>query len=224
VDRPDVNEVDASNEPTPVSWFDAPVAFVDLETTGGGTAYHRIIEVGLVAANADGFEYEWSSLVNPGMPIPYGVQCCTGITDDMVQHAPSFEDIAASLLEKLEGRLFVAHNARFDYGFLRDSFRRTGIRFESRVACTLRLSRRVNPEMPRHNLDTLITYYGFRITRRHRALPDARVLWQFWCELRSRPERVDVDQALEKITRIRKPKLRRVLDPAYRTHTPSEPA
>jgi DNA polymerase III subunit epsilon len=221
VDRPDVNEVEAS---APVSWFDAPVAFVDLETTGGGTANHRIIEVGVVAANADGFEYEWSSLVNPGMRIPYGVQCCTGITDDMVEYAPSFEDIAASLVEKLDGRLFVAHNARFDYGFLRESFRRTGIRFESRVACTLRLSRRVNPEMPRHNLDTLITYYGFRITRRHRALPDARVLWQFWCELRSRPERVDVDQALEKITRIRKPKLQRVLDPEYRTHTPSEPA
>lgn len=199
------------------SWLDAPVAFVDLETTGGGLDCHRIIEVGVVTANADGFESEWSSLVNPGMPIPYGVQCCTGITDDSVQYSPSFEDIASSLFERLAGRLFVAHNARFDYSFIRESFRRAGFDYESKVCCTLRLSRRVNPEMPRHNLDTLIAHHGFRITRRHRALPDARVLWQFWNELRSRPDRVDVDKALEKLTRVRKPKLRRVLDPAHRT-------
>jgi DNA polymerase-3 subunit epsilon len=198
-----------------MSWLEAPVAFVDLETTGGNPAYHRAIEIGVVAASAGGLEYEWSSLVNPGMPIPYGVQCVTGITDEMVEHAPAFEDIAARLAERFEGRLFVAHNVRFDYGFLREEFRRTGIRFESRIACTVRLSRRVNPSMPRHNLDMLIAYLGLNITRRHRALPDAQALWQFWCDLRARPNREDIDKALEKITRERVPrpkKLRRVLD------------
>jgi DNA polymerase III epsilon subunit-like protein len=152
--------------------------------------------------------------VNPGRPIPYGVQLITGITDDMVENAPIFEDLAAQLAERFEGRLFVAHNARFDYGFLREEFRRSGITFDSRVACTVRLSRRVNPGMPRHNLDVLIAYLGLHITRRHRALPDAQALWQFWCDLRARPCREEIDQALEKITRVRKPKprLRRVLD------------
>jgi DNA polymerase-3 subunit epsilon len=208
------------------SWLEAPVAFVDLETTGGNPAYHRVIEIGVVAASAGGLEYEWSSLVNPGMPIPYGVQCCTGITDDMVEHAPIFEDLAARLVERFEGRLFVAHNARFDYGFLREEFRRSGIRFESRVACSVKLSRRVNPGVPRHNLDVLIAYLGLHITRRHRALPDAQALWQFWCDLRARPNREDIDKALEKITRVKQPKtkLRRVLDrEPYRVRSPDEP-
>ena len=197
-----------------VSWLEAPVAFVDLETTGGNAAFHRVIEVGVVAASAGGLEYEWSSLVNPGMSIPWGVQAITGITDDMVENAPTFADIAAQLAERFDGRLFVAHNASFDYGFVREEFRRSGIRYESRVACTVKLSRRVNPGMPRHNLDVLIAHLGLQISRRHRALPDAQALWQFWCNLRARPNREDIDKALEKITRIRQPKtrLRRVAD------------
>jgi DNA polymerase-3 subunit epsilon len=213
VDRPVVS---AGDLPVETSWLEAPVAFVDLETTGGSPAYHRVIEIGVVAASAGGLEYEWSSLVNPGMPIPYGVQCITGISDEMVEHAPIFEDLAAQLIERFEGRLFVAHNVRFDYGFLREEFRRAGIRFESRLACTVRLSRRVNPGLPRHNLDMLIAYLGLNITRRHRALPDAQALWQFWCDLRARPNREDIDKVLAKITRERVPKLklRRVRDAA----------
>jgi DNA polymerase-3 subunit epsilon len=199
-----------------VTWLERPVAFVDLETTGGNPAYHRVIEIGVVAATAGGLEYEWSSLVNPGMSIPWGVQALTGITDEMVAEAPIFEDVAASLAERFEGRLFVAHNASFDYGFLRSEFRRSGIRFESRVACTVKLSRRVNPGMPRHNLDMLIAYLGLNISRRHRALPDAQALWQFWCDLRARPNLEEIEQALTKITRVRQPKrqLQRVLDVA----------
>ena len=205
MDRPVVS---AGDLPVETSWLEAPVAFVDLETTGGSPAYHRVIEIGVVAASAGGLEYEWSSLVNPGMPIPYGVQCITGITDEMVEHAPIFEDVAAQLAERFEGRLFVAHNVRFDYGFLREEFRRAGIRFESRLACTVRLSRRVNPGLPRHNLDMLIAHLGLNITRRHRALPDAQALWQFWCDLRARPNREDIDKVLAKITRERVPKLK----------------
>jgi DNA polymerase-3 subunit epsilon len=198
------------------AWLEAPVAFVDLETTGGNPSSHRVIEVGVVAATAGGLDFEWSTLVNPGTWIPYGVQQLTGITDEMVDAAPCFEDVAAQLAERFEGRLFVAHNARFDYSFLREEFRRAGITFESRVACTVRLSRKVNPTLPRHNLDTLSAYLGFQITRRHRALPDAQALWQFWCDLRARPQREEVEKALEKITRVkqRKSQLRRVADVA----------
>lgn len=190
------------------SWLEAPVAFVDLETTGGDPASHRVIEVGVVAATAGGVDFEWSTLVNPGMWIPFGVQQLTGITDEMVEGAPCFEDVAAQLAERFEGRLFVAHNARFDYTFLREEFRRAGISFESRVACTVKLSRRVNPTLPRHNLDTLSAYLGLHISRRHRALPDAQALWQFWCDLRSRPQRDDIEKALAKITRVRQRKAR----------------
>src|SRR4051812_23125385 len=150
------------------------------------------------------------------MWIPYGVQHLTGITDEMVESAPCFEDVAAQVAERFAGRLFVAHNARFDYGFLREEFRRAGITFESRVACTVKLSRKVNPTLPRHNLDTLSAYLGFQITRRHRALPDAQALWQFWCDLRARPQRDEIEKALERVTRVkqRKSQLRRVPDVA----------
>jgi DNA polymerase-3 subunit epsilon len=194
------------------SLLEAPVAFVDLETTGGNLSGNRIIEVGVVAACGGELEYEWSTLVNPGMAIPYGIQRFTGITDEMVGHAPAFADIAADLARRFEGRVFIAHSARFDYNFLRQEFKRAGIGFDSRVVCTVSLSRRVNPQLPRHNLDMLIAYLGLHISQRHRALPDAQALWQFWCDLRARPVREDIDKALEKISRVRKPRVQRVLD------------
>ena len=198
----------------PESLLEGPVVFVDVETTGGGFAYNRITEIGIVVARGGELEYEWSSLINPRISIPYGIQQLTGITNEMVADAPAFEDIAADLVKRFEGRLFVAHNAGFDYGFMRQEFQRAGIQFESRVCCTVRLSRRVNPNMPRHNLDMLIAYLGLNITKRHRALPDAQALWQFWCDLRARPVREDIDKVLEKITRIRKPRIKRIRDRA----------
>jgi DNA polymerase-3 subunit epsilon len=182
--------------------FKGPVAFVDLETTGGYVGRHRIIEIGLVATNGCALEYEWSTLVNPGMPIPPSVQHFTGITDEMVRCAPFFEDIAEELLERLEGRLFVAHNARFDYGFLRAEFARLGFKFTRRVACTVRLSRRLHPELDRHNLDALIEHHGLQVNQRHRALPDAQALYQFWCALEAERSVQELENVLRDITHL----------------------
>jgi DNA polymerase-3 subunit epsilon len=157
-----------------------PVAFVDVETTGGHPAYHRVTEVAIVAARDGQFEWRWSQLVNPGVTIPPSIQTLTGISNDMVADAPPFERIAAEVLERLRGRLFVAHNARFDYGFLRGELRRAGHRWQAPLACTVKLSRRLDPELPRHNLDTLIAHHGLSCETRHRALPDAEALWQVW--------------------------------------------
>ena len=182
--------------------FDGPVVFVDVETTGGHPAHHRVIEIGLVAATGGRLEYEWSTLVNPGVSIPPLIQHFTGITDEMVRHAPFFEDVAAELRERLEGRLFVAHNVRFDYGFLRSEFHRLGQRFSSRTACTVRLSRRLHPQERQHNLDAIIERYGLSCARRHRALPDAQVLWQFWSRLRAERSPEELEQALAEITQL----------------------
>jgi DNA polymerase-3 subunit epsilon len=94
----------------------------------------------------------------------------------MVADAPSFADVSDEVRRRLEGRLFVAHNARFDYGFLRCEFRRLGVRFAAPVLCTVRLSRALYAEHPRHNLDTLIERFGLACSARHRALGDAQVL------------------------------------------------
>src|SRR5512134_18271 len=113
--------------------LDQSLVFLDLETTGTNAVYDRITEVGLVEVTPGGRVAEWSTLVNPGVRIPPTIQSITGITDEMVELAPAFEEIAGLLLKRLDGKLLVAHNARFDYGFLRNEFRRAGHRYASRV-------------------------------------------------------------------------------------------
>lgn len=157
------------------------LAFVDLETTGTTATLDRITEIGIVLVDETGVT-EWSSLVNPGRPIPPMIQSLTGITNDMVRGAPAFAEIAPQVMRLLEGRTFVAHNARFDYGFLRAEFERCAQPFRPPVVCTVRLSRRLYPEHRRHNLDSLIERHALVIAAadRHRALGDARLVWQFW--------------------------------------------
>ncbi len=164
----------------------APVlAFVDLETTGTGAAADAITEIGIVRVEADPEGVaspritEWSTLVNPGMPIPPEIQALTGITNAMVRDAPPFSRIADEVAARTAGALFVAHNARFDYGFLKHAFAREQRAFSARVLCTVRLSRRLFPDESRHNLDSVIARHGLSVAGRHRALGDARVLWTF---------------------------------------------
>ena len=122
---------------------------------------------------------EWSTLVNPGASIPAPIQALTGISNDMVAAAPSFAELAAGLYERLAGRVFVAHNARFDYGFLRHEFERAGLKFMAKTLCTVRLSRRLYAEHASHTLDSLIERHGLDCRARHRALGDADAVWQF---------------------------------------------
>ncbi|SOY62437.1 DNA polymerase III, epsilon subunit + GIY-YIG endonuclease (modular protein) [Cupriavidus taiwanensis] len=156
-----------------------PIVFVDLETTGADAQRDRITEIGVVEVGPDGI-VEWETLLDPGMSIPPFIQRMTGISDDMVRGQPSFESLAESLAERLQGRLFVAHNARFDYGFLKNAFRRAGVTFRADVLCTVRLSRSLFPSVERHGLDALIARFGLLPKGRHRALADAELLWQFW--------------------------------------------
>jgi DNA polymerase III subunit epsilon len=159
------------------------LVFVDLETTGGNPAYHRITEVGIVRMQNGVLLDEWSSLLNPECPIPPYIEAFTGISSEMVVDAPRFADIAATVREKLSGAVFVAHNARFDYSFLRSEFRKVGVDFAAEVLCTVKLSRRLFPEYARHNLDAVMERNGLACSARHRALGDAQVLRDLWLKL-----------------------------------------
>ncbi len=183
------------------SLLDVPLAFVDVETTGGHPLYHRIIEIGVVLARGDVHEESWSTLVNPESRLPATIRHLTGIDPGSLQDAPRFADIAGELAARLQGRLFIAHNARFDYGFVRNELRRSGRAFDARLACTVKLSRRLYPEMPRHNLDAVIARHDLPCAARHRALPDAMALWQFWRRLREVWPRDALEAALDAITR-----------------------
>ena len=103
------------------------MAFVDLETTGATATADRITEIGVVELDDDGAR-EWSSLVNPEARIPEFIERLTGISNGMVASAPTFAELAGDLAARLDGQLFVAHNARFDYSFLKAEFARVGSR------------------------------------------------------------------------------------------------
>ena len=160
-----------------------PIAFVDIETTGSHFERDRITEVGIKSL-IHGQVETWESLINPQACIPQNIQRLTGIRQEMVIKQPTFESLAAEIARELEGKIFVAHNARFDYGFLKASFKRAGIDFKPKVLCTVKLSRLLFPEQPRHNLDTIISAHHLELSSRHRALGDADLLLQFWrvCE------------------------------------------
>ena len=159
--------------------MDAPLAIVDVETTGSDPASDRITEIALLEVHGTALTGEWSTLVNPGGVIPGALQALTGITQERVERAPRFEQIAGELHERLAGRVFVAHNARFDYGFLRREFERAGLKYIAKTLCTVRLARRLYPGEDGYDLDSLIARHGFQCEARHRAAPDAGVLLQF---------------------------------------------
>lgn len=163
----------------PNNMLSQSVVFVDLETTGGNPLNDRITEIAIVRVSEGEVDFEWSSLVNPERPIPPNIVRFTGITDDMVAEAPTFHALADEIRDRLAGALFVAHNARFDYGFLKNEFRRIEQPFFAKVLCSVKLSRALYPQHHRHGLDALIERHGLTCSARHRALGDARAVWDF---------------------------------------------
>ncbi|MGH6624592.1 MAG: exonuclease domain-containing protein [Burkholderiaceae bacterium] len=194
--------------------FASRIAFVDVETTGSSPERERVTEIGVVAVDFDGDNQrviEWSSLVNPGIPIPAEIQWLTGITNDMVRRAPPFSEVAQALFDRLDGAVFVAHNARFDYGFLRAEFSRAGLSFNARTLCTVRLSRFLYPDRAPHSLDAVIERFNLPCEDRHRALGDARVLWRWLQLLGERHPPAELELAIA--TLLRRPSLPTHLPP-----------
>ena len=148
-------------------------AIVDIETTGGYAEKHRITEVAIY--HHDGLQITdvYHTLVNPGRNIPQFITGLTGITTEMVFHAPAFEEIADEVLKRLQGKVFVAHNAHFDYAFLKKEFEQVGVNLQSKKLCTVRLSRKIIPGLRSYSLGSLAESLGIEITNRHRAGGDA---------------------------------------------------
>ena len=187
--------------------FAPSLAFVDLETTGMRAAEDRITEVGIVRVDADAAGgaprvHEWSTLVDPEMPIPPVIQALTGITDAMVAGAPTFAAIAAEVAERLADCVFIAHNARFDHGFLKHAFARAGRPFSARPLCTVRLSRRLFPEAGRPRPGCGGGAARARRHRRHRALGDARALWAFVEALYRELPAATIEDAVRRTLRV----------------------
>ncbi len=165
---------DAGREDRPLASLGYVV--VDVETTGvpvsqGG----RIIEIAAVQVRDGAIRDEFATLINPGGPIPRWVSGLTGISHDMVASAPRFEEICDQLRPRLEGRVFVAHNAAYDWAYVSGEMRRARLIVPSGPRlCTVRLARKALPGVRRRGLDSLAAFYGIEIEGRHRAAGDAR--------------------------------------------------
>ena len=173
-----------------------PFAIVDVETTGCDPTHDRVIEIAVIRADGTG---EFSSLVKPGCTLPPFITGLTGITTEDLADAPPFEEIASEIADLLEGTVFVAHNARFDYAFVRNEFRRIGISFSAPTLCTVRLSRKLYPKHRKHNLESIIERHGIAVNQRHRALDDARAVGAFLAAARGEKGETSYTSALAKL-------------------------
>ncbi len=197
-----------------------PVAFIDVETTGLDPAVNRIAEIGVVTVDGDDAA-EWTTFIAQ----PNGQSRRPGSADGLVEPSeiatPCFKDIAVELEKRLAGRLLIAHNARFDYAFLKAEFQRVRVDFSRDVLCTVMLSRRLYPQHARHDLDSLMQRHDLRANVRHRALPDAQLLWQFWKATHRELPRAVIADAVSAL--LVGPVLPDHLDPALINRLPEAP-
>lgn len=166
---------------TTVKWVrdpQQPYVVVDIETTGGNNSYNRITEIGMVKLIAGVEVDRFQTLINPQRRIPANITRLTGISDDMVQDAPIFAEIADAVAQFTQDAVFVAHNVNFDYGFIKQEFARLERDFRRPKMCTVREMRRTYPGLPSYSLANLTRHFDIEMEQHHRALSDAKAAAQ----------------------------------------------
>lgn len=148
-------------------------SIIDIETTGGNATNNKIIEIAVVLHDGKKVLNKWESLINPESYIPSGITELTGINQSMVADAPKFHEIAKELIEITENTIFVAHNVRFDYSFIRSAFNDLGYIFTRKQLCTIQLSRKIFPALPSYGLSAISENLNLHNPDRHRAMGDA---------------------------------------------------
>jgi DNA polymerase III subunit epsilon len=148
-------------------------AVVDIETAGGNAKTGKITEIAIFIFDGETITDSFTSLVDPECYIPQFITQLTGIDNQMVKDAPKFYQIAKKVVELTENRIFVAHNAPFDYGFIRKEFADLGYDFTRKTLCTVKLSRKYLPGFPSYSLGELCSQLNIPIKNRHRAAGDA---------------------------------------------------
>jgi DNA polymerase III subunit epsilon len=157
---------------------------VDTETNGLAGDLCELTEVGAVLVGGGELHETFDSLVRTERPLSRGIQRFTGITQGMVDGAPPPEEVLPELAEMLAGRVFVAHNARFDLAVLRQAFERAGLDWPRPPAlCTVTLARRFAPLVRKRGLASLADSLGIDVEEVHRALPDALTCARVLCAL-----------------------------------------
>ena len=149
-------------------------SIIDIETTGNGIKGNKITEISIFKFDGHEVIDEYTSLVNPECEIPYFITGLTGIDNDLVRNAPTWEEIASKVLEITQDTIFVAHSVNFDYNVIKNEFQNIGINFSRKKLCTVRLSRKLIPGLNSYSLGKLCTSLNIPLTNRHRAKGDAQ--------------------------------------------------
>jgi len=173
-------------------------AIVDIETTGGYAENHRITEIAIYHHDGLTITDTYHTLLNPGRNIPYYITGLTGITTEMVLDAPTFSEIGQEIFQRLDGKVFVAHNAHFDYSFLKKEFEQAGFTWNAKKLCTVRLSRKIIPGLRSYSLGSLAESLGIEIANRHRAGGDAAATVRIFDELLRRDNESHIVKALKR--------------------------
>ena len=153
-------------------------AVTDIETTGGSPSVSSITEVAVMLTDGKEIIREYQSLVNPRTKIPHFITVLTGITDEMVEDAPLFEEIAEDLLDIFNDAVFVAHNVNFDYSFLKAAFEQCGHSFNKSKLCTVRYTRKIFPGISSYSLGSLCNHFDLKNDNPHRAMNDTMMAQQ----------------------------------------------
>ena len=146
---------------------------VDVETTGGVNGPTRLTEIAIFRHDGQQVVDSFHSLLNPGCPIPPFIRHLTGISDEMVQDAPAFADVAHQVIDITRDAVFVAHNVSFDFNFIKKELNWLGHDYLRRTLCTVRTSRKVFPGFPSYSLGKLCKSLDIPVSNRHRAQGDA---------------------------------------------------
>ncbi len=176
-------------------------AIVDIETTGGYAAANGITEIAVFISDGENVTDSYTTLINPGQPIPRYIQAMTGISDEMVEDAPAFEKVAEKIHLLLQDKIFVAHNVNFDYSFVKSHLEACGYHLDTKKLCTVRLSRKIFPGLPSYSLGNLCNSLRVHNHRHHRAAGDAEATARIFSLLKKNDKEDHIRKSLARSSR-----------------------
>ena len=176
-------------------------AIIDIETTGGYASANGITEIAVYIYDGNKIVQRYETLINPVQAIPRYIQALTGITNEMVADAPVFEDVARAVFDLLQGRVFVAHNVNFDYSFVKHHLDVNGYTLNSQKLCTVRLGKKVFPQLPSYSLGNLCRSLEIAIENRHRAGGDCFATVKLFEKILHNGGLAHIEQALKRGSR-----------------------
>ena len=209
------------SQQTLLEGFPEKLAILDCETTGGKAIRDRMTELAIILIDNGQVVDQWQSLINPQTSIPPWIAKLTGIENSMVIDAPTFEDLLPIIQEKLQDRVLVAHNARFDYGFLRNEAKRCDQTLSLKTLCSVKLSRLLYPQYKKHSLDAIIQRLGTQVQNRHRAMDDTQVIVQLFEKMSLEFDEETIRSACNRL--LKRPSLPSHLDESQLDALPDSP-